>query len=167
MLASGCFSASATAPPVTHPHPPTALLTVRVRLDRCTPEMAGPCSPTIQRYRLRCGPAGGSMPDTAAACEALGDVVRARATGASMACMRALTFDPSTALLRGTVAGRPYRLRLISASSWCGRSRPIERDVWTLSTFPCTIRVLRTGSPSLSYAAWARRSGCGGSARTQ
>jgi hypothetical protein len=69
----------------------------------------------------------------------------------------------STAAISGTFAGRLFKLRLSAGSSWCGQSRPLLRDFWVLSTFPCSNLVLRSGGRDFSK--WARATGCAIDAR--
>ena len=133
----------------------SALLTVRVYLNRCTPVMQGPCSARRQ-YSLTCDPghAGGTMPDPAAACFALTDLATHRYNGMS-GCEGGTPYGgPSTAVVSGLVDHRSYVLDLQSDNSWCGDPpRALLRDYWILSTFPCSIPVTHqagAGGPAAS-----------------
>jgi hypothetical protein len=120
---------------------------------------AGTASRTAKRrYSLMCGPAGGTMPNPVAACEAVVDYIAHR--GRSATCIGDLSLLPgSGAMITGTFDRRPFKLSL-SAYSWCGQQRSVMRDFWILSTFPCSTIVLHEGQGSLSYASWAKATGC-------
>jgi hypothetical protein len=157
-LTAGCTAGHARK--TVGQRPPAADLVVRVRLDDCTLLMAGPCRPFQRRCVLRCGPPRGSMPHVAAACAAVADLARTHpAPGAR--CLRAPDFAPSTAVVRGTIARRPFALRLSSGYSWCDQAPRVERDYWIVSTFPCSVRVIHTGAAgSEPYRRWAHATGC-------
>jgi hypothetical protein len=140
---------------------PTSRLRIVVRLlpGRCgSGEVDGPCrdaAPSVHRYSLTCGPAGGTAPNPKAACRAIADYLSRR--DQMSACAGVLLGHGSTAQISGTYAGRPFQLRLTAGYSWCGQPRPILRDFWVLSTFPCSTLVLRTGG---NYPRWPRATGC-------
>ena len=139
-------------------HAISARLTVHVSIDDCTPVMAGPCRPQRRDYTLTCGPVGGSMPDRAAACAALTDLLRPHTypTGCTGPAP-----GPSTTHILGTVDRRPFALRLRSDLSWCGGPRSVLRDKWILSAFPCSVSVIHYGGQGPSaYPEWARWAGC-------
>jgi hypothetical protein len=97
-------------------------------------------NPPHHTYTLRCGPAGGTMPDADAACGALADYVKHRSDPGRF-CSGFLPRTPSA-----VVAGRfdGHRLHFeITPGSWCGSSNTLMRDYWVLSTFPCSTRVFR------------------------
>ncbi len=111
-------------------------------------------TPTLH-YTLTCGPAGGTAPNPRAACRAIGDYLKRR--GQMDGCAGVLTPPGPTTVITGTFAHRPFHLRLAAGYSWCGQPRPILRDLWVLSAFPCSTLVLRTGG---RYPAWPRATGC-------
>jgi hypothetical protein len=113
--------------------------------------------PVTHHYLLTCDPAGGTMPHPIAACHAIADYL-GRRRGEGGACFGVLTRATAMASLLGTFRGRSLTLR-INNESWCGASRPVMRDYWTLSTFPCSTIVIHTGNTP-SYASWARATGC-------
>jgi hypothetical protein len=118
----------------------------------------GTPSLVTHRYTLTCGPPGGTMPDPAAACSAIADYLhRGKPTG----CAGLLVLPEAIsafAAITGDFEHRRFKLRL-STASWCGVPRPVMRDFWILSTFPCTTVVTHTGGAK-TYADWARASGC-------
>lgn len=98
------------------------------------------------------------MPNPVAACKAVVDYIAHR--GRSASCIGDLSLLPSSsALITGTFDRRPFKLAL-SAYSWCGQPKPVMRDFWILSTFPCSTIVLHEGQGRRSYAAWAKATGC-------
>ncbi len=112
-------------------------------------------TPAVNRYSLACGPAGGTAPNPRAACRAIADYLRRR--DRMSGCAGVLVGRGSTAEISGTYARRRFHLRLTAGYSWCGQPRPILRDYWVLSTFPCSTRVLQTGG---DYPQWPRATGC-------
>lgn len=110
------------------------MLSVIVTLDSGTNHSAP------QRYALRCGPAGGTMPGPDAACGALADYVKHRSDPARM-CTGFIPRIPR-AVVTGRFAGHRLHLQ-ITPGSWCGVSDALMRDYWILSTFPCTTLVFR------------------------
>lgn len=124
LLAAGCFGSRTE---------PSGKLSIVVTLG------AG-SHPAIRHYTLRCGPAGGTMPDAGAACGALADFVRHRSDRTRF-CSGFSATVPS-ARVDGAFDGRRLRLTL-TAISWCGVSDDLMRDFWVLSTFPCSTVVFR------------------------
>jgi hypothetical protein len=112
-------------------------------------------APAVDRYSLTCGPAGGSAPNPQAACHAIADYLRRRDRVGG--CAGVLLGHGSTAQISGMYAHRRFHLSLTAGYSWCGQPRPILRDYWVLSTFPCSTLVLRTGG---NYPHWPRATGC-------
>jgi hypothetical protein len=160
---SGCFGGGSVSPQAVNPLPvsPSGRLSVVVTLRAgITPTKIGAGttpSTTKHRYSLTCGPPGGTMPNPAAACKAVVDYIAHR--GRSATCIGDLSLLPSSsAMITGTFDRRPFKLAL-SAYSWCGQPKPVMQDFWTLSTFPCSTLVLRTGGGK-SYASWAKATGC-------
>jgi hypothetical protein len=96
--------------------------------------------PAVRHYTLRCGPAGGTMPDVDTACGALADYVKHRDDRGRM-CSGLVPRTPS-ALVAGAFAGHRLHLQ-ITPGSWCGTSDALMRDYWILSTFPCSTTVFR------------------------
>jgi hypothetical protein len=113
-------------------------------------------SPTVRRYGLTCGPVGGTAPNPAAACRAVADYLHRRSE--LPGCPGVLVGPGSTATIAGMVSDRPFRLRIVAGYSWCGQSKPLLRDFWILSVFPCSNPVLRSGRGD--FASWARSNGC-------
>jgi Subtilisin inhibitor-like len=140
--------------------PPARLTLVSSIVPKCGRDSL--CFETVaHRYTLRCDPASGTMPNPAAACAALYDLESHYAdVGPYGTCIGPLQPNPSTAALGGTYNGRPFHLKLQSNSSWCGLPKPVLRDYWVLSAFPCTVGVLHVDDGSNSYADWARQAGC-------
>ena len=102
-------------------------------------------SPITHRYTLTCDPASGTMPDPAAACAAIVDYLhRGKPYGPCAGLLVNPDAVDATAAIAGRFENRRFRLRL-DAESWCGVSRPVARDFWTLSAFPCTTVVTHTG----------------------
>jgi len=91
---------------------------------------------STRHYRLTCNPAGGTLPNPQAACAAMTDLSKprppARCTGDAM-----VAAPTAMANLVGTFDHHPFKLR-ITDESWCGQPRPVMRDLWVLSTFPCS-----------------------------
>jgi hypothetical protein len=158
-IVSGCFAGSSSRPPSTHA-PPKGTLAITVALRRCTDKMGLCIGRPPLHYTLTCGPAGGSMPQAAAACAAIADLRRPRADTGRGCVMRGVVVNAATASIHGTFAGAPFALGLTSAGSWCGRPRSVTRDYWILSTFPCSTIVIHEARAE-PYAGWARASGCG------
>ena len=113
------------------------------------------------------------MPRPTAACAALADLLRRISTGAgfggcTVGAPRRSGSPESTAILSGVFRGRAVHLTLESDYTWCGKSLPALRDLWTLSTFPCNIPVLHSAANSNAGSSppesWARRTGCRNSA---
>jgi hypothetical protein len=106
--------------------------------------------PVVHNYILYCDPAKGTMPQPAAACEALSDLQhRSNAPGSCPP----IGFSPpsSHVTISGQVYGSPYHLSLSAAESWCAQPRLVTRDYWALSTFTCKTAVSWTpfdGSPT-------------------
>jgi hypothetical protein len=92
-----------------------------------------------RHYTLRCGPAGGTMPDAEAACSALADYVKHRSDPGRFCS--SLGAGVPRARVTGTFDGRRLRLDLTTIS-WCGVSEALMRDYWILSTFPCSTPVM-------------------------
>ena len=112
--------------------------------------------PATRRYVLTCGPAGGTMPHAAAACSAIGDYLGRGSPGA--ACFGPDMPPTAATTLVGTF--RHHRLRLaINPDLWCGQTRPVMRDLWKLSTFPCSTIVMHTQNIR-PYARFATVTGC-------
>jgi hypothetical protein len=153
LTAPGCLGSGSATPASTASHPtvrtPRDRLAVSVRLGLNTH------LPVTHHYLLTCDPAGGTMPHPAAACRAISDYLHHNGRGGN--CFTSVTATATTSIV-GTFAHKPFKLR-ITTGSWCGASRPIMRDYWTLSTFPCSTIVIHTGNTT-SYADWARASGC-------
>jgi hypothetical protein len=161
---TGCLGGGPTSAPgrTQGPVHPAGQLQIAVRL------LPGGCglgafskdctatAPRLRRYALSCGPAGGTAPNPPAACRAIADYLGRR--GQVGGCAGVLLGPGSTATISGTFAHRPFRLRLTAGYSWCGQPRPLLRDFWVLSTFPCSNLVLRTGGRN--FARWARDTGC-------
>ncbi len=146
----------------------SAVLVVRVFVNRCAVAMAGTCTNLHRRYSLRCDPARGTLPGAASACLALTDLITHRYHGTG--CTGPAPYGgPSTARIAGLVNHHPYALDLQSDNSWCGHPpRALLRDYWALSTFPCTVNVLHereAGAPS-AYPQWAHWAGCRGAPDT-
>jgi hypothetical protein len=152
-VAGGCFGGSSSAP--------SGKLRVDVVLQQpCPPNTLGCIFPGPFHYRLTCNPTGGTMPNPAAACAALDDLTTHQRMG--QPCRIVMPRITSWALVRGTYAGKPLRLKLVSAESWCGQPASVEKDYWILSTFPCSTVVLHLDNGDRVYADWARKSGCTG-----
>jgi hypothetical protein len=100
-------------------------------------------NPPTRSYTLRCGPAGGTMPDADAACGALADYVKHRSDPGRF-CSGFSATVPKT-VVNGTFDGNRLRLTLTSIS-WCGVSNALMRDFWVLSTFPCSTPVTHYGN---------------------
>jgi len=152
LAASGCVGAG-SASPTTAPSPPpapTGRMTVVVKLGLRTH------MPVTHRYVLTCYPAGGTMPHAAAACASIADY---RARGNPGAACFGGEFRPTTRTrLVGTYDHRRLDLG-INPELWCGQSRPVMRDLWILSTFPCSTIVWHTQNIR-PYARFARVTGC-------
>jgi hypothetical protein len=117
--------------------------------------------PITHHYLLTCDPAGGTMPRPRAACAAIGDYLR-RGRPVSP-CFGVL--DRSTVVARLTGNFQHHRLALaFGPNSWCGESSPVMRDLWTLSTFPCSTIVIHTQNIR-PYSRFARVTGCEGPAK--
>jgi hypothetical protein len=167
-LVSGCFGGD---------HHSAGHLSVAVSLPQAAPRLCNlgnhhcstPAPPSsLRRYTLTCSPDGGSMPSPGRACRAIGDyLTRRNHLG------ECLGYFPDTwgdATVTGSYHGRPFHLKLEAGYSWCGQNGALLRDFWTLSTFPCTVLVLRSGpspydakpgtAPIPAYEHWARASGC-------
>jgi hypothetical protein len=99
--------------------------------------------PAAHHYTLRCGPAGGTMPDADAACNALADYVEHRSD--PMRFCSGFSATVPRAVVRGLYDGHRLRLTLTSIS-WCGVSDALMRDFWVISTFPCSTRVIHYAS---------------------
>lgn len=112
--------------------------------------------PITHRYRLTCDPAGGSMPDPGTACAAFRDYRRRGDPGA--ACFGGDAPVPAITTLVGTYHHHRIALR-ITPFVWCGQTRPVMRDLWALSTFPCSTIVAHTQGIR-PYARFARVTGC-------
>jgi hypothetical protein len=80
--------------------------------------------PAVRHYTLRCGPAGGTMPDADTACGVLADYVKHRDDRGRM-CSGLVPRTPS-ALVAGTFAGHRLHLQL-TRGSWCGSSTTVFR----------------------------------------
>jgi hypothetical protein len=162
---AGCFggwAAPGPAPGTTGASPaPTGRLRIIVRLlpGKCGFDaLSARCrdlAPAVARYALTCGPAGGTAPNPHAACAAIADYLRRRDRVGG--CAGVLAGSGSVAQISGTYGRRRFHLRLTAGYSWCGQPRPILRDYWVLSTFPCSTFVLRTGG---DYPRWPRATGC-------
>ena len=122
-----------------------------------------PCAQvgTAHRDSLTCGPAGGTMPNPRAACDAIDDLVTHHRK--AIVCLGPFPQGGgrgATAAIVGTFAGRPFRL-VLTPESWCGQPIPVMRDYWILSTFPCSTRVDYLANEfTTPYADWPRVSGC-------
>jgi len=152
---AGCSGGHSASPT------PTGRLQIAVRLwPRTCPfgALSRGCAgatATVRHYTLTCDPAGGSDPNPTAACRALGDYVKRRHHAGG--CIGVLARPGSTAVIAGTYAHRPFRLKLGSGYSWCGQPPALLRDFWVLSTFPCSTLVLREGGSS---PRWPTATGC-------
>ena len=162
VAATACLGGSTSATKVTGG---ASSVSARTRLriavgSYSTQRLAPPAgTPHFTRdYTLTCQPTGGTMPDAAAACAALADLQHRRIGG----CIGVLSMGGWTADLTGAFQGRPYDLDLTAAYSWCGQSRAVLHDYWVLSTFPCTVEVLREGGEGIdtNYPAWPHWAGC-------
>jgi hypothetical protein len=129
---------------------PTERLNIVVRLGLRTH------MPVTHHYVLTCDPAGGTMPHASAACAAIADY-RMRGEPAGT-CISAISPPSAATSIVGTY--RHHRLDLrINPELWCGQSRPVMRDLWVLSTFPCSTIVEHTQNIQ-PYAKFARVTGC-------
>lgn len=161
--ATACLGGSSTAP-ASHGEDSTAngvvpagslRLAVRILPGRCALGIETPRCKTatavVRHYSLTCGPAGGSMPNPARACAAIADYLQQDHRGG---CSAALSGPGSTADVTGTFAHRPFSLKLATANSWCGRTPRVLRDLWILSTLPCSADndVLREAGADLAMA---------------
>jgi hypothetical protein len=162
LVVSGCFGghSAATRTDASAVAPTGHLsLTIKRLAGRCSlgaPNAKCPALP-VRRFSLTCGPAGGSAPNPAAACHAIADYLKhIHHLGG---CIGTLSGPGSTATITGTFANRPFHLQLEAGYSWCGQSRPVLRDFWVLSTFPCSTLVLREGGGP-DPRRWARATGC-------
>jgi hypothetical protein len=169
-LAVGCFggeSGTTTSRPTLAAASGT--LRVAVTLRRAvTPTQIVPAGATSvarrRHYSLTCGPAGGTMPTPTAACAALDDLATHHRRPRFCSIIQPQGGGAlSTASITGTFAGRPFRLRLTN-ESWCGEPDPVMRDFWVLSTFPCSTVVIHSDNSGGTYADWAHKSGCAGTA---
>lgn len=124
-------------------------------MPRCT-------SASIHRSTLTCNPDSGTVPHPSAACGAIADYLR-RGGGTHGLCFGLVGGPGSTSNLVGTYDHRPFRLRLQAGYSWCGAPRPVMRDFWILSGFPCSVVVIHDGGPGIPfpYSRWSRWAGCG------
>jgi hypothetical protein len=95
------------------------------------------------------------MPNPPAACRAIGDYLGRRHQAGG--CIGSDAGPGSSAVISGTYARRPFRLKLAAGSSWCGQPPALLRDYWVLSTFPCSTPVVRSGGRSPT---WPRATGC-------
>ena len=128
-------------------------LRIVVRLGLAT------ASPITHRYTLTCDPSSGTMPDPAAACAAIADYLHhGKPSGPCAGLLVSPDAIDAAATIAGRFENRRFRLSLAATVSWCGVSRPVARDFWILSAFPCTTVVTHTGEPR-RYADWARASG--------
>jgi hypothetical protein len=152
LAASGCLGEGSANPTTASSPPPapTGRMTVVVRLGLRTH------MPVTHHYLLTCHPAGGTMQHAAAACAAIADYrMRGEPNGA---CIGATS--PPTAATRIVGTYGHHRLDLdIKPQLWCGQSRPVMRDFWVLSTFPCSTVVEHTQNIQ-PYAKFARATGC-------
>jgi hypothetical protein len=112
--------------------------------------------PVTHHYLLTCDPAGGTMPRPDAACAAIADYLR-RGKPVSH-CFGVFERATAVAKLTGEVQHRRLALA-ITPESWCGQSRPVMRDLWRLSTFPCATLVAHTDNIR-PYSRFARVTGC-------
>ena len=155
-LGAACLGGSTAA----HSGPPANLrVHVSYFVGQHLVEPAG--TPLVKHdYTLTCDPAGGTMPDPANACSALSDLARRR--GGTCIGLLAVLGERSTAVLAGTFNHRRYRLSIDAGSSWCGQPRPVLHDLWVLSTFPCTVEVVRSAQKGIdtNYPVWPRWAGC-------
>jgi PASTA domain len=154
LTASGCFGGGSAGPTSTPTHPtrtPRDRLAVSVRLGLNTH------LPVAHHYHLTCDPPGGTLPHPGAACRAISDYLHHNGRGGNCKLLTSATATATTSIV-GTFAHKPFKLR-ITTGSWCGATRPIMRDYWTLSTFPCSTIVIHTGNTP-SYADWPSASGC-------
>lgn len=154
LTASGCLGSGTAAPT------PTPTQTTRTPRDRVAVSVTlglNTQSHLTHHYLLTCDPAGGTMPHPIAACHAIADYL-GRHIGEGGACVGVLVRSTAMASLVGTFRDRPFTLR-IDNTSWCGEPRPVMRDYWTLSTFPCSTIVIHTGDTP-SYTTWAKTTGC-------
>ncbi len=112
--------------------------------------------PVTRHYLLTCDPAGGTMPRPGAVCAAIADYLR---RGAPVShCFG--VFERASAVAKLTGEFRYHRLALaLTPESWCGQSRPVMRDLWTLSAFPCATIVMHTQNIR-PYSRFARVTGC-------
>jgi hypothetical protein len=121
---------------------PAGILTVTVRMlpGRCALGVGRPgcgtANAAVRHYSLTCGPSGGSMPNPARACDAITDYLRRQDRPGG--CLGVDRSPGSTADLTGTFGHRPFSLKLETGYSWCGRPQPVLRDLWILSTLPCS-----------------------------
>jgi hypothetical protein len=138
---------------------PSGIVTVTVRMlpgrcalglqtRRCTTATAA-----VRHYSLTCGPPGGSIPDPVRACGAITDYLRDQNQKPG-GCLAVGRGPGSTVNLTGTFGHRPFSLKLETAYSWCGRPRPVLRELWILSTLPCSADtdVLREAGAHLARA---------------
>jgi hypothetical protein len=155
VVAAACGGGSST---------PSGRLHVRVAIDAsqqaCAADSRLVCVRHRATYSLNCDPVGGTMPNPAAACSAIDDLVthHRRPRFCSIILPQG-GGNESTASITGTFTGRPFRLRLTN-ESWCGEPDPVMRDFWVLSTFPCSTVVYHYDNSGGTYADWADKSGC-------
>jgi hypothetical protein len=164
LLAGGCLGGSHVA--TGHgPAPPLANLRIDVSYTRGRArDVDIRAVEMVRHYTLTCLPTGGTVPDPGRVCGALIDLRTDGMTGGCPGLM-ATGRPGSRATVSGTFMGRPYRLVLTADDDWCGRSRHVMHDFWTISTFPCDDAVTHEpgpGGPGASYASWARWAGCPG-----
>jgi hypothetical protein len=172
MIAAGCLGGSGragTSTPI-----PTGRLAITVRMvsvrqvaSPCPPSAGDPCGGvpsrhpparrfSTRRYLLSCDPVGGTMPNPQAACAAMADLSKqsplTHCTGDA-----AVPAPTAIAILVGTFGRHPVKL-YITNESWCGQPRPVMRDLWVLSTFPCSTAVNHFHTQP--YATFASDTGC-------
>lgn len=149
--------------------PPSAQIVDTVRINPCRNGDTQGCAVLVHHYSLNCGlrPTG-SMPNPTAACAAIADLRHQSVTSGGTSCIGVLSgnkaYPPTTASLTGRFHGARINWRFDASSSWCNKSLPVLRDLWTLSTFPCNTPVLHSAANSNAGSSptesWARRTGC-------
>ncbi len=99
------------------------------------------------------------MPDASAACAALADLQHRRQVGAVCFGEEGTGFI-SSSQISGRYDGVTLELDLNPEESWCDETRPVMRDYWAISGFPCWVAILHTSGGPMNYSRWARWAGC-------